>query len=143
MPNMHDAPAEQYERLFGPETPRNLKIYSHSPELAQGFAAFAGVAMGEETSLPTRLQELVRLRVAFHNQCRSCMAIRYRPEDEVPEDLVCSLERPQEAEDLSAEERIAIEYGDRLATDHLASTPSSTKNCASTSQNARSSSWAR
>ena len=37
----------------------------------------------------------------------------------MPEDLVCSLEKPQEADDLTAEEQLAIEYADRLATDHL------------------------
>jgi alkylhydroperoxidase family enzyme len=119
MANVADAPAEVYEGMFGAETPRNLKIYSNSPALAQAFAAFAGVAMGEDTELSPRLQELVRLRIAFHNQCRSCMAIRYRPEDEVPEDLVCSLERPQEADDLTFEEQVAIEFADRMATDHL------------------------
>jgi alkylhydroperoxidase family enzyme len=119
MPNLPDAAAADYEPLFGPETPRNLKIYSHSPELAEAFAAFAAVGMREDGALSPRLQELVRLRIAFHNQCRSCMAIRYRPEEEVPEDLVCSLEKPQDAPDLSDQERLAIEYADRLATDHL------------------------
>jgi alkylhydroperoxidase family enzyme len=119
MPNLPNAPAENYEPLFGAETPRNLKVYSHSPELAKAFATFGGVVLGEDVQLPTRLVELVRLRIAFHNQCRSCMAIRYRPEEEVPEDLVCSLEKPQEADELTDDERIALEYADRMATDHL------------------------
>lgn len=29
-------------------------------------------------TLPPRLLELVRLRIAFHNQCRSCMSVRYQ-----------------------------------------------------------------
>ena len=68
-----------------------------------------------------RLIELVRLRVAFHNQCRSCMAIRYRDavQDGVTEDLVCSLEKPMEASDLTAAEKAALEYADRFANDHL------------------------
>jgi alkylhydroperoxidase family enzyme len=60
----------------------------------------------------------VRLRVAYRNQCRSCMAMRYEP-DLVSEELVCSLERPQEAEDLTPLERAALDYADRFATDHL------------------------
>jgi alkylhydroperoxidase family enzyme len=72
-------------------------------------------------TLPERLIELVRLRVAFHNQCRSCMAIRYSSAAaEVDEKLVCSLEKPREAENLSDAERVAIEFADRFATDHLA-----------------------
>ncbi|HZZ46727.1 MAG TPA: carboxymuconolactone decarboxylase family protein [Pseudonocardia sp.] len=119
MPNMPDAPAEQYEALFGSDTPRNLRVYAHSPEIAQGFAAFAGVVMGPTGQLSDRLKELVRLRVAFHNQCRSCMALRYLPEDEVSEDLVCSLEKPSEADDLTEEEQAALEYADRMANNHL------------------------
>ena len=72
--------------------------------------------------LPDRLVELVRLRVAFHNQCRSCMAIRYQDgvEAGIDEDLVCSLEKPQEANDLSDAEKAAINYGELFATNHLA-----------------------
>jgi AhpD family alkylhydroperoxidase len=83
--------------------------------------AFGG-ALKMNRSLPNRLVELVRLRVAFFNQCRSCMAIRYSDAvaDGVTEGLVCSLERPQEAENLSAAEKVAIRYGELMATDHLA-----------------------
>jgi alkylhydroperoxidase family enzyme len=38
----------------------------------------------------------------------------------VTEDLVCSLERPEEAQDLSAAERLALRYADLLANNHLA-----------------------
>lgn len=78
-------------------------------------------ALRESTDLPHRLVELLRLRVAFHNQCRSCMAIRYSGDDgeRVDEDLVCSLEKPMEAPDLTEAERVALAYADRFATDHL------------------------
>jgi AhpD family alkylhydroperoxidase len=75
-----------------------------------------------DCSLPARLQELIRLRIAFHNQCRSCMAVRYEEAiaDGLTEDLVCSLEKPQEADDLSAAERAAVHFADLFATNHLA-----------------------
>jgi alkylhydroperoxidase family enzyme len=41
-------------------------------------------------------------------------------EDGLTEQLVCSLERPQEANDLTPPERAAIGYADLMATDHLA-----------------------
>jgi alkylhydroperoxidase family enzyme len=69
-------------------------------------------------SLPPRLVELLRIRIAFHNQCRVCMAGRYLP-SEVDEDLVCSLERPADAPGLSDAEREALRFGDLFATDHL------------------------
>ena len=64
--------------------------------------------------------ELVRLRIAFHNQCRSCMAIRYRKAVDagVTEDLVCSLKKPMEAPNLTSAEKAALKYADQFATDH-------------------------
>lgn len=97
------------------------RYFAHCPEQALGLMQFGG-ALKMNRSLPDRLVELVRLRIAFFNQCRSCMAIRYSDAvaDGVDEALVCSLERPQEAENLSAAEKAAIRYGEMLATDHLA-----------------------
>ena len=97
-----------------------MRIMAHKPGTAKGFATFFGALKAERT-LPERLLELVRLRIAFHNQCRSCMAVRYRDAaaEGVDEDLVCSLEKPMEAEGLSAREKLAIDYGERLATNHL------------------------
>jgi AhpD family alkylhydroperoxidase len=72
--------------------------------------------------LPRRLQELIRLRIAFHNQCRNCMAVRYKDavEDGVTENLVCSLEHPEEAKDLTEADRAALRFADLFATNHLA-----------------------
>ena len=98
-----------------------MRMFAHTPEISKGLVAFGG-AIKSHRSLPDRLVELVRLRVAFHNQCRSCMAIRYQDgvDAGIDEDLVCSLEKPQEAEDLSEAEKAAIEYGELFATNHLA-----------------------
>jgi AhpD family alkylhydroperoxidase len=82
-------------------------------------------AFGDELrrgmKLRQRLVELVRLRIAFHNQCRPCMSMRYGTavDDGVTEGVVCSLENPAEAPDLSAAERAALAFADRFATDHL------------------------
>ena len=98
-----------------------MRMWAHTPEISKGIVALGG-ALKTHRSLPDRLVELVRLRVAFHNQCRSCMAIRYQDgvEAGIDEDLVCSLDKPQEAEDLSDAEKAAIEYGELFATNHLA-----------------------
>ncbi len=93
---------------------------SRLPDIA---AAVGGVtnALRETGALPPRLMELVRLRIAFHNQCRSCMSIRYQSaiDDGLAEDVVCSLERPAEAADLSDAERLALRFADLFATKHL------------------------
>ena len=130
MPRLRSLPLE----AFDPElramlnadlkTERELRpttIRAHHPELAKAYARY-GAAVNACAVLPARLRELVRLRIAFHNQCRSCMAMRYADgvDDGVTEELVCSLERPYEAPDLSQAERVALRYADLLATNHLA-----------------------
>ena len=98
-----------------------IRYFAHCPEQALGLMQFGG-ALKRGRSLPERLVELVRLRIAFFNQCRSCMAIRYSDavEDGVDEGAVCSLEKPEEADNLSDAEKAAIHYGELMATDHLA-----------------------
>lgn len=98
-----------------------MRMFAHKTELAKGLAMFAG-ALKIHRSLPDRLIELVRLRVAYHNQCKSCMAIRYSDaiSDGLTEELICSLENPMQADDLTEQEQLAIRYGDMMATDHLA-----------------------
>jgi alkylhydroperoxidase family enzyme len=50
------------------------------------------------------------------------MAMRYADavDDGVTEDLVCALEKPHEAPDLTDAERVALRYADLLANNHLA-----------------------
>jgi len=117
---------ERIRNIVNPEALTDLeqgltRFFAHCPEQALGLMSFGG-ALKMNRQLPDRLVELVRLRIAFFNQCRSCMAIRYSDAvaDGVTEGLVCSLERPQEAEDLSDAEKAAIRFGELMATDHLA-----------------------
>jgi alkylhydroperoxidase family enzyme len=114
---LHDEPVSPDDLVA--VTVANIRsIYEHRPEIAEARAGLVA-AMERSNTLGPRLTELLRLRVAFHNQCRPCMAARQAP-DVVDEGLVCSLERPQEADDLSDAERAALRYLDLFATDHLA-----------------------
>jgi AhpD family alkylhydroperoxidase len=96
-------------------------ILGHRPEVAAALGALRA-ALQRSGTLSPRLTELVRLRIAFHNQCRSCMSVRYQSaiDDGLTEDAVCSLQRPAEGVGLSAEERSAVRFADLFATDHLA-----------------------
>jgi alkylhydroperoxidase family enzyme len=116
---MAGAPPEAYVPLFGEEPLYSLTVLANNPPLAKAFYDFSAHVLKEDRTLPDRMMELLRLRIAFHNQCRSCMVMRYLPDDEVSEDLVCSLEKPQEADDLTDAERVVLEFGDKMATDHL------------------------
>jgi AhpD family alkylhydroperoxidase len=120
MSRLPPAAPRRYEPYFGLDAPLRLQVWAHAPEVAIASDALAAT-LQEHSVLPTRLAELFRLRIAFHNQCRTCMASRYADARDagVTEDLVCSLERPAEADDLTVAERLALEFADRFANDHL------------------------
>lgn len=96
-------------------------IVSRLPKVAEGLGTL-NAALKSTGTLSPRLLELVRLRIAFHNQCRSCMSVRYQSaiDDGLTEDAVCSLERPADGPDLSDAERAALKFADLFATNHLA-----------------------
>jgi AhpD family alkylhydroperoxidase len=94
---------------------------SHAPELMGALHHFADV-LREKGRIPPRLVEMLRLRVAFHNQCRSCMAMRYQSgiDGGITEGDICSLEQPEEAPNLTEAEKAALAYADISATNHFA-----------------------
>ena len=110
----------EYEPVFGAAASEAQKVFAHSPEIARAYIAFGDTARAAGI-LSFRLVELVRIRVAFHNQCRMCMSLRYQDASgtALDEGLVCSLESPQQADDLTDAERVALDFADRMATDHL------------------------
>jgi len=97
-----------------------IGVYAQIPEIAAAYATFT-MTLRTKGALPRRLVELVRLRVAFHNQCRSCMAVRYRDTagEEVDETLVCQLSDHQIAGDLTDAEKAALNFADKFANEHL------------------------
>jgi alkylhydroperoxidase family enzyme len=94
---------------------------AHAPELMGALHHFADV-LRDKGTIAARLVELLRLRIAFHNQCRSCMAMRYQSglDDGMSEGDVCSLEQPEEAPNLTDAEKAALAYADISATNHFA-----------------------
>lgn len=97
-----------------------VRAFAHCPDIAVAHLQLTA-ALAVSHRLPPRLVELVRLRVAFFNQCRSCMATRFSDAlaDGLTEALVCSLERPEDAIDLTDAEKSAIRFAELMATDHL------------------------
>ncbi len=97
-----------------------FEVFEQVPEVSPHLFAILS-AMRTTGTLPLRLLELARLRIAFFNQCRICMSTRYEGaiENGLTEDAVCSLERPADAENLTEPEKLAVEYAERFATNHL------------------------
>lgn len=118
------APAEfppDAQRFFeGSEVHASDGVWARRPDLLVPYRTFLK-ALAQRSLLSARLVELVRLRIAFHNQCRSCMARRTEAAvaDGLSEELVCQLAAPEEAPDLDARERAALHYADLMATRHL------------------------
>lgn len=93
----------------------------HRRDVATALGALSAALSASSTTLP-RLTELLRLRIAFHNQCPSCMTVCYLSalEDGLTESDVCSFERPSEAPDLTDFERAALHFADLFAIKRLA-----------------------
>ena len=118
---------EEYKEFLGPEIMAErdkmgiMRIWAQRPDISMAFRTFTATVFANSL-LSRRTIELLRLRVAFHNQCRSCMAIRYSPAVQagVTEELVCELANPEEGPNISEAERVALRYADLMATNHLA-----------------------
>jgi AhpD family alkylhydroperoxidase len=130
MSRIQPLPYDQWDpalkAMFGGAEPSEYNlattgIMAHAPHVALAQAAFSA-ALKKNSQLTPRLRELVRLRVAFHNQCRTCMAVRYQAaiDDGLTEGLVCSLEKPEESPDLTPAEKAALAYADIASTNHFA-----------------------
>jgi AhpD family alkylhydroperoxidase len=130
MARLSPLPAEEFDpatkEILGPRTLADpaglglLPVLARRADLTLCFLAFRS-ELAAASTLPPRLIELVRLRVAFHNQCRSCMALRAGSgvDDGLTEDVICQLAAPEEAPDLTEAEKAALAYADLMATSHL------------------------
>ena len=95
-----------------------VQIWSLQPEL--GAAAMALVEAAYNRSiLPVRVREAARMRIAELNDCTVCLAFRADSvkSQGLSEDFYCQVGRDDDA-DLSPQERLAVEYAERFATDH-------------------------
>jgi AhpD family alkylhydroperoxidase len=102
------------------DTERGVAIvFAHRPDILKALLTFGATLVGNATLSP-RLQELIRLRLAWHNQCDLCMLMRYKSAiaDGLTEDHVRQLEHPQDAPDFTEAEKAALAYVDLTATDH-------------------------
>src|SRR5580692_4657822 len=95
-----------------------VQLWSLRPEM--GVAATRLVeAAYNKSILPVRVREAARMRIAQLNDCTVCLAFRA---DKVRaqglgEDFYRAVGSP-DAKALSEQERLAVEYAERFATDH-------------------------
>jgi alkylhydroperoxidase family enzyme len=95
-----------------------VQIWSLQPELGAAATRLVDAAYNKSI-LPVRVREAARMRIAQLNDCTVCLAFRA---DKVRaqglgEDFYCAVGSPEE-DGLSEQERLAVEYAERFATDH-------------------------
>jgi len=71
--------------------------------------------------LPVRVREAARMRIAQLNECTVCLAFRADKirSQGLSEDFYCQVGISGDDGDFSSQERLAMEYAERFATDHL------------------------
>jgi len=97
------------------------RLWSINPELAAPGAALSA-AVYSSTIVPIRTRELMRIRIAEINNCRTCRETRVSDLDEhgISEDDYLNSANWATWPGYSPAERIAIEFADKFALDHLA-----------------------
>ena len=113
-------------RIDIPDGPglERIRLLMMQPDIALGMGVYSS-AVYEKTSLPARVREVARLRIAAANGCPVCLNSRSATAtadgfDQVLVEAVvsCSTGDVHGLDDLDARERLAGEFADRFATDH-------------------------
>jgi len=95
------------------------RVWTLSPELGAAVGGLVAKVGGKGLSLPWRVREAARMRIAQINGCNICMSWRVPAlaRHGVTEELYAHVEEPTHAE-YDAQERLAIEYAEKFALDH-------------------------
>lgn len=109
-------------RLSVPEGPGGdaVQIWNLQPELGAAATRLVDAAYNHSI-LPTRVREAARLRIAQLNDCTVCLSFRADSvkADGLTEDFYCQVGPSSDTGGLSEQERLAVEYAERFAVDHL------------------------
>lgn len=96
-----------------------LRLYGLSPKMGAAAGNFTAAVYGD-TILPTRVREAARIRIAQVNECPVCLDTRTVSDPEgLTEEEYLGMASWATLGSLSDRERLAAEFADRFATDHL------------------------
>ena len=97
-----------------------VQLWSLQPELGRAATRLVDAAYNKSI-LPPRVREAARLRIAQLNECTVCLAFRADSvkAQGLTEDFYCQIGPSLDGADLSDQERLAVEYAERFAVDHL------------------------
>jgi alkylhydroperoxidase family enzyme len=96
-----------------------LRLYALSPTMGAAAGRFSS-AVYTDTSLPTRVREAARIRIAEVNRCAVCLDTRTTSDPEgLTEEEYLGMRDWRSLRSLSEREAMAAEFAERFATAHL------------------------
>jgi alkylhydroperoxidase family enzyme len=108
-------------RIAGTDDDDMVGWLAAQPELAAGLGALTD-AVYNRSSLPLRVREIARMRIAEDNECQVCRNTRDAngPREGIDEAFYENVLQWRTWPGYSARERVAAEFAERFATDHRA-----------------------
>ena len=102
------------------DQPEIVRVWGLRPELGGPVAALSA-AVYQESQLPPRVREAVRMRIAQINDCAICQQWRKTAgaAEALTEEDFANVGNWSTYEGYSERERLAVEYAERFALDHL------------------------
>ncbi len=95
------------------------RAFSTQPRLLEEYLAFYYPWHSEKGVITPRMKELVRLHIATLNGCQTCAAARLAPDTVAETEALGALENNSDGlATLSEQERIALDFAERMALDH-------------------------
>src|SRR5580693_7357829 len=97
-----------------------VQLWSLRPEMGAAVQRLVDAAYNKSI-LPVRVREAARMRIAQLNDCTVCLAFRADTvkAQGLTEDFYCQVGIHDDGTGFSPQERLAMEYAERFATDHL------------------------
>ena len=97
------------------------RAFAAHPDILERYLAFYYPFHASDTGsvLDSRIKELVRLRIATLNGCKTCKAARLAPSDVSEQEAAVGVDDPAEAA-FSPRERAALAVAEQMALDHHA-----------------------
>lgn len=95
------------------------RAFAGQPRLLEDYLTFYYPWHSEKGVIPARMKELVRLHIATLNGCQTCAAARLAADTVMEVEALGALDGNSEGlATLSEQERIALDFAERLALDH-------------------------
>jgi alkylhydroperoxidase family enzyme len=97
-----------------------VQIWSLRPEMGAAVNRLVHTAYNQSI-LPVRVREAARMRIAQLNDCTVCLAFRADTvkAQGLTEEFYCHVGTHDDGQAFSEQERLAMDYAERFATNHL------------------------